>query len=69
MQVGKVYEPVQDPQQSYAGHEANQTYHIVDDNPVDSLRLLIDVQFVVLEDLRHSFEPVIVFQDNSFWFL
>ena len=61
MQVGNIYEPVQDPQQSYAGHEADQTYRIVDDYPVDSLRLLIDVQFVVLEDLRHSFEPVIVF--------
>jgi len=69
MQVGKINEPVQDPQQSYTGHEADQTYHIVDDYPVDSLRLLIDVQLVVLEDFRHSFEPVIVFQNNSFWFL
>ena len=69
MQVGEIYEPVKDHQQSYAGHEANQTYRIVDDYPVDSLRLLVDVQFVVLEDLRYSFEPVIVFQNNSFWFL
>jgi hypothetical protein len=69
MHVREIQEPVQHPNQSYTGHKTDQTYDIVDDYPVDSLRLLIDVQFVVLEDFRNSFEPIIVFQNNSFWFL